>query len=103
MTGSFTRLRNEARRKNIIDAALKVIAKKGLANTHRQHIATEADTSPANITTVFGSMDALITEVIVAAVASQNLKVIAQAVATKHPKARNISRELKRKAMNAFI
>lgn len=103
MTGSFTRLGNEARRKNIIEAALKVIAKKGLANTHRQHIATEAGTSAANITTVFGSMKELIAEVIREAIVSRNLKVIAQAISTHHPRVRCLNRTLKREAMNAFI
>jgi DNA-binding transcriptional regulator YbjK len=52
--------RGEARRKSVIDAALRVVGEKGLAGLTHRAVATEADITPGLTTYYFPSVDDLL-------------------------------------------
>lgn len=78
----FEKARRE-RHSRILTAGLLLGGKVGLANITRAEIATTAGVAAGSINAAFGTMDDLRRAVVVRAVETRNLPLIAQAVALK--------------------
>lgn len=95
------RLPADARVKQILDEALRQAEASGYANLTRDQVAHGANCAPGLVSHYFGTMDALRTAVLRAAVQREVLRVVAQGVIAKHFAVRHISRDLKTRALAA--
>lgn len=99
MNTSHTRLTPAARTAQLIDVALKLAAKHGLANIRRDQIAEAADVSQGLVTERLGTMPEMRRTVMRQAVAREVLPVIAEGLAAKDKFALKASPELRKKAL----
>lgn len=99
MTTSHTRLTPAARTAQLIDVALKLAAKHGLANIRRDQIAEAADVSQGLVTERLGTMIEMRRTIMRQAVAREVLPVIAEGLACKDRAAMKAPAELKARAL----
>lgn len=93
------RMVGKERQGQIVTAALKVAERDGFSKVMRDAVAREAGCSTSLIFNYFKTMPQLRRAVMRAAVASGNLKVIAQGLALKDPRAISAPPELKERAL----
>ena len=93
-----TRKKPDARRTEILNAAIAVAAAEGLRNTTRDLIAARCDVSPALVSLHLGTMEQLRRAVMRAAVDMEVLSIAAEGLATRDPHALKAPEELKRRA-----
>lgn len=99
MTTSHTRLTPAARTAQLLDVALKLAAKHGLANIRRDQIAEAADVSQGLVTERLGTMAEMRRTIMRQAVARQVLPIIAEGLANKDKMALKAAPDLKAKAL----
>jgi len=90
------------RRKEILEAALRLAKRVGYLNLRRKTVASEAGTSTALVTWYFTNMDNLKREVMETAIQNGILPVIAQGLALGDRQAHSVDKELKQKALTYF-
>ena len=86
------------RRAEVLAAAIALAERKGYTHLIRDEIATEAKCSTGLVTQYFGTLECLKRAVVSHAVHAENLIIIAQALAARHPKAQRAPEELRRRA-----
>lgn len=79
------RLEPEARKAQIIEAALQCATKDGLSRFTRDQIATRAGCSPSLVSYYWLDMGELLSDVMEIAVSRPVLRVVAQGLAVSHP------------------
>lgn len=94
--------RNE-RKANLLKAGLLAAEEIGYNKVTRITVAERANVSESLVQFYFRDMDELREALIVSAVDSHNLPVLAQAIGALHPTALNIPRPLFRKIINFLI
>jgi AcrR family transcriptional regulator len=86
----------------ILDAAVTLAEEHGYNNITREAIAEVVGCSPGLVSKHMGTMLTLKRSIVSAAIARENLTIVAQALVDKHPKMNNADDDLKRRAM-AFM
>lgn len=86
----------------ILDAAVQLAEEHGYTHVTREMIADMVACSPGLISKHMGTMQNLRRSIVSAAIARENLAIVAQALVDKHPKMNNACDDLKRRAM-AFV
>lgn len=100
MKNERLRLQPEARKKTILEAALRVAGKPGgWSNFTRIDVAREANCAEGLVSFYFGTMTKFKRAVMRAAIAENNLKVIAQGIVTGDSTAKKASDEQKAQAL----
>lgn len=92
------RMNKDERRKSILDAAVMLAETTGYNAFSRDAVAEMSGCSNALVTNVFGSIQELREEIVRHAIAVENLVIIGQAIALRHPLALKLPDELKIKA-----
>lgn len=98
----MTRLTPEVRKAQLIDVALKLASKHGLANLRRDQIAEAAEVSPALVSHCLGTMTEMRRTIMRQAVARQVLPVIAEGIVAKDKAALKAPPDLKQRALAAL-
>lgn len=93
------RLSPQARKDEILVAAVKCAEEVGLAGIRRDTVAEKAGTSNGLVSRYFNTMTQLRRAVVRYAVHNERLTIIAQALAVRDPEALKASEELKKKAL----
>jgi len=83
----------------IIDAAVKVAEEKGYRQITQADVADRAGVSPPSVPYYFRKLDNLKKEVVLRAIKTENLIIIAQALVCKDKLIADISQELKERAL----
>lgn len=83
----------------ILAAAVRLAVSKGLAKVTRSMIARNARVAVGSVSYHFDGMDGLRKAVIAKAVETENLAVIAAAIAMKHPAVAEVPQKLKERAL----
>ncbi len=86
----------------IMRAALHIAARDGFRQVTRAGVATFARIAPGSISYHFGPLRKFQTAIVLAAIAAENLAVIGQALAARHPAALKAPEALKAKALKAI-
>jgi AcrR family transcriptional regulator len=103
-TTTFTpRLEPEARKALLLEAAVKVAHKHGLAATSRNRVAKAAKVSPALVSSYFSTMAGMRKAVVEHAVEHQLLPIIASALALGDKTARKAPAELQHRALASLL
>lgn len=97
-----TRMQPEARRENVLNAAMKEAEKVGFNKVQRSAIAKRADCSVSLVTHYFGTVQQLQRVIMREAIRTDNDKIIAQGVVAKHPQCRKLTPERKFQALEAI-
>lgn len=82
----------------ILAAAMQVANLKGYKAVTRNDVAGKADVAAGSVSYHFGDMKKLQTAMVARAIESGNLKVVAQALADRHPLALKAPDELRKRA-----
>lgn len=82
----------------ILAAAMQLANLKGYKNVTRDDIASRADVAAGSVSYHFGDMRKLQAAMVERAVLTQNLKVVAQAMADRHPVALKAPEDLRKRA-----
>lgn len=93
----------EIRKKQIMQAALKVAKRDGFSNVTREAVAKAAACSPRLMNYYYGNVGQLRRDLMRAAIAARELKIIAQGLALRDRTARKAPEELKQKAVAALV
>lgn len=93
----------EVRREEIMAAALALAKKVGFSGVTREGVAKQAGCSPRLMNYYYGSIIQLKRDLMRAAIAAKELKVIAQGLAVKDRVARRAPEELKQQAVAALL
>lgn len=97
-------MENNTRKTQIFNAAVKLAERDGYQHIVRRDIAVKARCAEGLINHYFkGGMTALKREVMKNAVATSNLKILAQGLVARDRVARRAPEELKREALNALL
>jgi len=97
----MTRIRHNdtgIRKAQILDAAVTLSEKHGYTNITREQIATAAQCSVGLVSKHMGTMEVLRRAIVSAAIARENLHILAQALVNHHPKAMRAPLELRQRA-----
>ena len=95
--------RPETRKDELLDTALSLARLVGYANVQRADLAERCACSTGTVSKYFGTMKQLKRAIISAAIAREDLTVIAQGIVAREAKALAARPELKRRAMEAAI
>jgi AcrR family transcriptional regulator len=76
---------NNETRDRILSAAMQVANLKGYKNVTRNDVAVKADAAVGLVNYYFGEMRKLQTEMVKRAIETENLKIVGQALANRHP------------------
>lgn len=95
--------KSQARRERILDAALTLAEEKGYREFTRAEAAERAGVARTSVNAAFGTMNALRSAVMVAAVERQRLGVVAQGLAVHDPVAEGAPFGLKKLASQALV
>jgi len=93
----------DARKAEILSAALTVAGEVGYQRVSREAIAARADCSPGLVSAYFGTMPALRRAIMSAAIARRDLTVLAQGLAAGDSKAKAAPEALRRSAAEALV
>jgi AcrR family transcriptional regulator len=96
------RLKPEARSREILTAALALAENVGLQNMKRNTVAEKSKAANGSINHYFGDMDGLRTAVVEFAIEEENLAVLAEAIATRHPAIESIPPKLRARVLRAL-
>jgi AcrR family transcriptional regulator len=91
------------RRRQIIDAAIRLAIKCGYQNVTRNAVAEEAGVSHGLVNTYFSTMPQLKRALMRAAIAQEIVEIIAQGLGAKDADALKVSDELKKKAVTLLM
>lgn len=94
-----TRMKPEARKAEILDAAVKAAKKCGFVAVRQKDIAEAAECGFGTVTLYFKTMTQMRRAIMRAAVERGELKIIAQGLGVGHPEARKASEDVKQKAL----
>jgi DNA-binding transcriptional regulator YbjK len=94
-----TRMKPEARKADILEAAIKAAEKHGFADVRQKDIAEQAECGFGTVSLYFNTMTQMRRAIMRAAVERKNLKLIAQGLGIGHPEARKASDDIKKKAL----
>lgn len=94
-----TRLQPKARTEQLLDVALQLAAKHGLAHITRMQIATAADVSPALVSARLGTMEDMRRSVMRRAIKTETLPVIAAGLLARNTYALKAPEELRQRAI----
>lgn len=97
-----TRQKAEVRKEAIIEEALRLSADTHYAQVQRKDIAAGLGVSPQALTHHFGTMNQLKRAVMRAAVAQENLQVIAQGIVSQDEHAKKAPEALQQRALDSF-
>jgi AcrR family transcriptional regulator len=86
------------RKAEVLAAAVALAERVGYTHLIRDQIAVEAKCSTGLVTQYFGTLDCLKRAVVSHAIHTENLLIIAQALAARHPKAQRAPEDLRRRA-----
>jgi AcrR family transcriptional regulator len=89
-------------KENILAAAVKVAARKGLNEVTRDEVALAAGCAPGSVSYYFDNMRKLRAAIVSQAIADRALVVIGRALAVAHPLAVKAPAELKKAALTAL-
>lgn len=95
----MTRLKSNARRDQILTAAIELSERNGYTHVTRAEIAQRCECSPAVINVYFSTMAQLRRDVMRAAIRNRNLTIIAQGLVARDPHAKRADDDLKRAAV----
>jgi len=95
--------RPESRKQEILDAAITLSRRHGYQVITREAIGQLCDCSPATISLYFGTTQNLKRAIMSAAIAREDLLVIAQGLVTGEAKAKAAPPELRRRAMAVLL
>ena len=95
--------RPEARKCEVMAAALALARLSSYLLVTREAVAERAQCSPASVSRLYGTMPQFRRAIMSAAVAAQDLTVIGQGVAAQDPKALAASSKVRRAAMESFL
>lgn len=98
-----TRLAPDKRSQQILDTALKMAARDGLHEITRDGLADEANVSQGLITHYFENMDSLRSAIMVEAIKTENIPVVAEGVRYNYPEIHDMPGALKEKAVKTII
>jgi AcrR family transcriptional regulator len=87
---------------SILGAAMQVANLKGLTNVTRNDIADRLEIATGSVSYHYGDMRKLRTAMVERAVESQNLKIVGQAIAIKHPIAMKAPEALRVRAVRVL-
>jgi AcrR family transcriptional regulator len=100
---SAKRQHPDDRRQQILAAAIVVAARPGgFGKLTRELVAAQVGCASALISRYFGTMPAFRRTIMRAAIAAENLSIIAQGLAAGDPHARKADSELKQRALNSL-
>lgn len=99
----MTRLNPEVRKAQLIDVALKLAAKHGLANVRRDQIAEAADVSPGLVSHALGTMTEMRRTIMRQAIAREVLPIIAEGIVAKDKTALKAPDALRKRALAALV
>jgi AcrR family transcriptional regulator len=102
-TSTVQRLEPAERKALILDAAIKVARRYGLAATSRNRVAAQAQVSPALVSSYFTSMALMRKAVVEHAVEHEVLPIIASALAAGDKTAKKAPEELKGRALASLM
>lgn len=91
------RIGKDARKDQILDAAVVVANKIGYVAITRKEIADEANVSQALVSRYFGTMENVKDETVKRAIVKGNMKVICEGLVHKHPAAKKFAAKEKEK------
>ena len=97
---SKSRLKPEARKEDILAAALPLAAEHGYRNITRNQIAEAAKVSGPTLNYHFGTMAQLQRDLMRHAIARENLRVIAQGISAGDSQAAKVDSELRSRALD---
>lgn len=87
----------------VLDAALYVAKRRGLAAITRDAVARHAKLSTGTVSTAFVNMDGLTAAVVKHAVAREIWAIVCEAIALKHPAVKTLSKDQKLRAMATLL
>lgn len=91
------------RKSAVLSVALRLAEVHGYQNVTREMLAKEAGTSDGLISNLFGPMVQLRRTIMVAAIITRNLKIIAQGIAASDVEALSCDPELKKAAIETLL
>ena len=91
--------KSDKTKQRILGAAMAEAAQYGYSHVTREAIAQRAETSPALVSHYFGTMVELRRAIISEAIRARHLRIVAQGLLDKHPKAKRAPDELKAAAL----
>jgi len=91
--------KSDKTKQHILDCAMVVSARVGYAHATREAIAQRAELSPALVSHYFGTMVELRRAIMSEAIRARHLRIVAQGLLDKHPKAKRAPDELKAAAL----
>lgn len=97
----MTRIRHDdtsIRVAEILQAAMKLSEKYGYTHVTREQVAQSANCSVGLVSRHMGTMENLRRSIVSAAIANENLVILAQALVNNHPKALRAPQELRHRA-----
>lgn len=89
----------ENRNRAVLDAAVALAERFGMAAVTRPRVSAESGLSTGTVSSAYGSMDGLRDAVMAAAVQREIVVIVAQGLAERHPAAVNAPAELKQRAL----
>ncbi len=98
-----TRMKPEARKDEILNAALVVATKLGFANVRVADIATQAGCGYGTVSYHFNTMTQMRRAMMRAAVERKILKIIAEGLVMRHPEAKKAPDDIQKKAIASFV
>lgn len=100
---NFKNMKPEARKQQILEAAVRRAGVVGLARTRRDDVAVEAGVGAGLVTRYFSTMTQLKRAIIRYAVHNEILPLIAEALVANEPEAMKATKELKERALASLV
>ena len=91
--------KSDKTKQRILGAAMTEATQRGYAHVTREAIAQRAETSPALVSHYFGTMVTMRRAIMSEAIRARHLRIVAQGLLDKHPKAKRAPDELKAAAL----
>lgn len=95
--------RPDERKQEVMDAALALARESNYSYVTREAVAERAGCATGTVSRLYGTMPQFRRAIMSAAVARQDLRVIAQGIAAGEPKALAAKPQLKRKALESIL
>jgi AcrR family transcriptional regulator len=100
---NFKNMKPEARKEQILEAAVRRAEIVGIAQTRRDDVALEAGVGAGLVSRYFGTMNQLKRAIIRHAVHHEILPLVAQALVANEPEAMKASKDLKERALASLV
>lgn len=92
----------DTRKQHILDCAMHEAHRAGYSHVTRDAIAARAECATGLVSHYFGTMVELKRAIMSEAIRTRALRIVAQGIADGHPKARRVSEELRREAIDSL-